>query len=209
MNIPVESDEPSDETLVEQPTEAGLEVTPPEPLPVEPDDDDAPDARPAEPEPAPAEVAQDAEPTGKGNKLSFFQLEEEEEEEQSPPRIPKKQQRQLNRQPRKNQPLLRSVTARFAACGRCSYFWAGYRVIFGMEELETAVANSKSGWLELIWNEQMPELLHKSFGSRFDISHLHYEGCCQECRRHFVYQTAEKEDEAAAFRIEISPRMAQ
>ncbi len=208
MSMPVESDEPPDEKLDEQPPEAELEAALPEPTPVEPGDDIAPDIRSAEPEPEEAEVELVAEPTAKGNKLSFFQLEEEELEEQAPPRIPKKQQRQVNRLPRKNQPMLRSVTARFAACGRCSYFWAGYRVIFGMEELETAVANSKSGWLELIWNEQMPELLHKSYGSRFDISHVHYEGCCQECRRHFVYQTAEKEDEADAFRIEISPRIA-
>jgi hypothetical protein len=209
MSMPVESDEPSDEKLDEQPIEAELEAALPEPVPVEPGDDMASDERSLEIEPEETEAELFAEPTAKGNKLSFFQPEEEELEEQAPARIPKKQQRQLNRQPRKNQPMLRSVTARFAACGRCGYFWAGYRVIFGMEELETAVANSKSGWLELIWNEQMPELLHKSYGSRFDISHIHYEGYCQECRRHFVYQAAEKEDEADAFRIEISPRMAK
>ena len=128
------------------------------------------------------------------------------EETPGPAPKPKKQRRQLTREPRKNQPTLQQVTARFAGCGRCSYFWAGYRVIHGMAELETAVAHSKSGWLELVWDLQMPELVHKTYGVRLDISHFHYEGCCRECRRHFIYEAAENEDEAHGFRIEITPR---
>ena len=125
------------------------------------------------------------------------------------PQKPKKQRRQSSRTPRKNQPTLRQVTARFAGCGRCSYFWAGYRVLHGIAELETAVAQSKSGWLELVWNLQMRELIHKSYGVRLDVAHFHYEGCCKECRRHFIYEEADAEDEADAFRIEISPRMSK
>lgn len=130
------------------------------------------------------------------------------EEVRRPVRI-KKQRRQPLRTPRKNQPTLQQVTDRFAACGRCSYFWAGYRVLFGLEELETAVAHSKSGWLELMWDEQMPELVVKSYGARIDMGSYHYESCCQECRRHFIYQASDNEDEADAFRIEITPYMAK
>ena len=110
---------------------------------------------------------------------------------------------------RKNWPTLLQVTDRFAACGRCSYFWAGYRVLQGEAALQTAVSQSKSGWLQLIWDLQMPELIHKSFGVRLDISHFHYEGCCKECRRHFIYQAAENEEETDNFQIEISPRLAK
>ncbi len=117
--------------------------------------------------------------------------------------------RRASRAARQTQLTLPQVTERFAACGRCSYFWAGYRVIFGQEALATAVAQSESGWLELEWNMQMPELVHKSYGVRLDISHLHYEGSCQECRRTFAYEAAENEDETDEFRIEISPRMAK
>lgn len=107
----------------------------------------------------------------------------------------------------KSQPTLRQVTTRFAACGRCSYFWAGYKVIQGEAALATAVAQSQSGWLNLEWNSQMPELVYKSYGVRFDITHFHYEGCCKECRRPFIYQAADSEEEADSFQIAITPRV--
>lgn len=140
--------------------------------------------------------------------FGFAADDDDEEAAPRPVRI-RKQRRQPLRTPRKNQPTLQQVTDRFAACGRCSYFWAGYRVLFGLAEQETAVAHSKSGWLELNWDERMPELVVKSYGVRLDTGHYHYEGCCQECRRHFIYQASDKEDEADAFRIEVTPYMAK
>ncbi len=135
-------------------------------------------------------------------------------EEQAPPPPQKplrrlhdkrKKKRQASPDSRKNQMTLQQVTDHFAACGRCSYFWAGYRVIFGKEALATAVRQRESDWLDLEWNLQMPELVHKSYGVRLDITHVHYEGCCKECRRIFIYQAAENEEEADAFCIQISP----
>jgi hypothetical protein len=127
---------------------------------------------------------------------------------EAPPKR-KKRRRSSAAKPSKGQPTLRQVTARFAGCVRCSYFWAGYRVIHGVAELETAVAHSKSGWLELEWDQKMPELVYKTYGVRMDISHFHYEGCCKECRRHFIYKAAENEEDADSFCIEISPRIAK
>lgn len=132
------------------------------------------------------------------------------------PAEPDKPTRQRERQPKKggrksrqtnrNLSTLRQVADRFAACGRCSYFWAGYKVLFGEEAQETAVNESESGWLTLQWNSQMPDLLHKSYGIRMDVDYFHYEGCCKECRRRFVYRAAENADEEAAYcAIEISP----
>ena len=117
----------------------------------------------------------------------------------------RKKQRKASHASRKNQTTLQQVTNHFAACGRCSYFWAGYRVIFGEDALATAVTQSKSDWLDLEWNLEMPELVHKSYGVRLDIKHFHYEGCCKECRRVFIYQAAENEEESDAFCIQISP----
>lgn len=163
----------------------------------------------AEDEPAP-DLPDPQDPPVTRLTLGAFEdtLTDDGEETRRPVRI-KKQRRQPLRTPRKNQPTLQQVTDRFAACGRCSYFWAGYRVLFGLEELETAVAHSKSGWLELMWDEQMPELVVKSYGARIDMGSYHYESCCQECRRHFIYQASDNEDEADAFRIEITPYMAK
>lgn len=123
-------------------------------------------------------------------------------------RQPKNEKREERRSGRTDGSL-RQVTDRFAACGRCSYFWAGYRVLFGEEGQETAVDQSQSGWLALQWNSQMPDLLNKSYGIRLDIEHFHYEGCCKECRRRFVYHAAENEDELASCTIEISPHKAK
>jgi hypothetical protein len=126
------------------------------------------------------------------------------EEKESPPKS--KMSRRAAKRPSGKQPTLKQVTARFAGCGRCSYFWVGYRVIHGVAELETAVAYSQSGWLDLEWDVRMPELIYKTYGVRMDISHFHYEGVCKECRRHFVYKTAVNEDGVDDFRIEISPQ---
>lgn len=152
----------------------------------------AEEEKPVAPDPV-AEAAQPAEDSGDSQKQLHG----------------KEKQRRASRVSRQNQRTLQQVTDRFAACGRCSYFWAGYRIILGEEALATACAQSESGWLNLMWNLQTSELVHKSYGVRLDISHFHYEGCCKECRRAFVYQAAEKEDEAGAFRIEISPRTAK
>lgn len=115
--------------------------------------------------------------------------------------------RQKKKKPRakKGNNSLKQVSARFAACGRCSFFWAGYKVIFGESAQETAVAQSESGWLNLEWNSQMHELLFKSYGIRLDQNFYHYEGCCKECRRRFVYQASDSEDEPSQCEIEISP----
>lgn len=110
-----------------------------------------------------------------------------------------------SRQPGKSQSSLRQVADRFAACGRCSYFWAGYKVLCGEEAQETAVNQSDEGWLDLQWNGQMPNLLLESYGIRMDVEFFHYEGCCKECRRRFVYHAPEAEAEPASLAIEISP----
>ena len=110
-------------------------------------------------------------------------------------------------QPKKRRasPALRQVIAWFAACGRCSYFLAGYRLIADEEALETAVANQSKKWLALPWSHAMAELIHKTYGSRIDISCYHFEGQCPECHRRFTYQSAEEEGGPAAFRIELKP----
>ncbi len=98
------------------------------------------------------------------------------------------------------------VVAHFAACGRCSYFLAGYRVIHGVENLETAVDKSKAGWLSLSWNHAMLDLLSKSFAVEIYADFLHYDGCCPECGRHFVYQAGDTPEEAAVFRVQTRSR---
>lgn len=90
------------------------------------------------------------------------------------------------------------ATASFAACGRCSYFWAGSRVIAGEAAIETAVSRAADGWLRLNWNQAMSNLVHKSYGVRIDTAFYHYESYCEECRRAYVcYLPEEPEGETA------------
>ena len=99
-----------------------------------------------------------------------------------------------------------AVVARFAACGRCSFFLAGYRVIHGDEMLEETVRRVKSGWLTLAWNHAMRELVTKSYGVRLNVDYAHYEGRCTECGRHFIYQDAETARRQAQLRMELRSR---
>lgn len=97
------------------------------------------------------------------------------------------------------------ATLNFAACGRCSYFWAGSQVLVGTEQVATAVAARQEGWLTLPWSQAMSSLIHKSYGVMVDNDFFHFESCCLECRRPFVVflvtaaeaETAPAESEAA------------
>lgn len=205
MNMSAESDEKLEEIIAEA-SEPASET--PEDVKksdqVEPEESVSRETVPeaASPEEAALEpISEAVVKSGEEPSASVTGTETEEEEE---PAKPKKRRRAV-KQPSGKQPTLKQVTARFAGCGRCSYFWVGYRVIHGVAELETAVAYSQSGWLDLEWDVRMPELIYKTYGVRMDISHFHYEGCCQGCRRRFVYKTAVNEDGVDEFRIEISP----
>ena len=101
------------------------------------------------------------------------------------------------------------VITYFAPCGRCGYFLSGYRALYGGDDLETAVSEAKSGWLTLTWGIEMQHLILKSYGSRIEMNDLHFDGCCSECRRAFVYKSPSSENKPATFRIEIKPRKRQ
>ena len=94
----------------------------------------------------------------------------------------------------------------FAACGRCSFFLAGYRLLDEVDSLETAVTGSESGWLSLTWNQEMCHLLNKSYGCRVDIECFYLDGTCPECHRHFVFRAADEDNDIPDFRIESVPR---
>jgi hypothetical protein len=99
-------------------------------------------------------------------------------------------------QTRQETPFLNDpITLNFAACGRCSYFWAGYRVISGEDGATTAFTETEDGWLELIWTQPMRTLLHKSYDVRLDADYLYYSGCCPDCTRQFEYLARQDEEE--------------
>jgi len=104
---------------------------------------------------------------------------------------------------------LAEVVSYFAPCGRCGFFLAGYRAANGLDNLETAVNQSKSGWIVLSWNLAVRELVLKSYGCRIEADDLHYEGCCSECRRHFIFRASRSPNHPDTFRIEIKPRKRQ
>ena len=109
------------------------------------------------------------------------------------------------RKKRRDSPALRQIVSWFAACGRCSFFLAGYRLIGDEDALETAVANRGKKWLTVPWSHALADLVHKSYGSRTDIDSYYLEGQCLECQRRFTYRGAEAEEKPGTFRIELKP----
>lgn len=104
---------------------------------------------------------------------------------------------------------VRDVVSYFAACGRCGYFLSGYWATNGREDLETAVHQAKSGWITLSWNQTVRELVLKSYASDIEANDLHYEGCCSECRRHFIFRASRSPNHPDTLRIEVKPRKRQ
>lgn len=74
----------------------------------------------------------------------------------------------------------------FVACGRCSFFLAGYRVIHGLEALREAAEASGEDWITLRWDHATRRLVQDSYGSRLDIEFYYFDGRCPECQRRFV-----------------------
>lgn len=95
------------------------------------------------------------------------------------------------------------VSGDFVACGRCSFFLSGYRVIHGLDNLEAAVENQSGKWLGLDWNQETRRLVQKSYGGRLDVELYHYDSRCPECQRRFIYRAATEEGEPASFQIEL------
>lgn len=76
--------------------------------------------------------------------------------------------------------------ADFFACGRCSFFLAGYRVLHGTEAIEQAAEASSDQWLTLKWDHETRRLVQASYGSRLDIDFFYFDGRCPECQRRYV-----------------------
>lgn len=89
------------------------------------------------------------------------------------------------------------VVEDFIACGRCSFFLAGYRVLHGLDALREA-AEASDEWLTLRWDSETKRLVMKSYGSRLDIEFYYFDGRCPECQRRFVIAAEGQEQNAAA-----------
>lgn len=81
---------------------------------------------------------------------------------------------------------LDTVIADFVACGRCSFFLTGYRVLHGKEKLREEAETSGDEWLVLTWDHDTRQLVQRSYGSRLDIEFYYYDGRCPECQRRYV-----------------------
>lgn len=128
------------------------------------------------------------------------------EQEKKSPKDEKAERIRLNKKRRRIEAQFNLMVSHFAACGRCSYFLAGYRVIHGVENLETAVFDSKAGWLTLSWNHEMRKLLTKSYGIELYADTYHFDGCCSECGRHYTFQAGNTPEDAATLRVQMNNR---
>ncbi len=96
---------------------------------------------------------------------------------------------------------IRRVQEAFAACVRCGYFLSDYRMLFGEEHFAEVVGRSRGDWLDLNWSEELRIIVEKSFGIRMDSDLDYYQGCCEMCRRSFVYSAGD--DIEATMRVQV------
>lgn len=96
------------------------------------------------------------------------------------------------------------VVAAFLACGRCSFFLAGYRLI--VDDFEQAVEKSEGNYLTLSWNHAVRQLVQKSYGSQIEVDAFHFQGSCKECRRSFTFQMGNSAEEPPTLEIAIKNR---
>ncbi|MCA9985177.1 MAG: hypothetical protein KDE59_12810 [Anaerolineales bacterium] len=96
---------------------------------------------------------------------------------------------------------IRRVQEAFAACVRCGYFLSDYRMLFGEEHFAEVVGRSRGDWLDLNWSEELRIIVEKSFGVRMDSDLDYYQGCCDMCRRSFVYSAGDDID--ATMRVQV------
>lgn len=98
------------------------------------------------------------------------------------------------------------VSDYFTACPRCSYFVAAYRLI--QPDFDDAAQRSSGDWLDLTWDSAVSKLLHKSYGYETGEDLQALQGVCPECRRAFVYEAGDEENDTAGdrFSLQINPR---
>jgi hypothetical protein len=98
----------------------------------------------------------------------------------------------------------RNVAGFFTACPRCSFFLAGYRLIF--QDFDQAARNASDDWLDLSWNLAVRNLVAKSYGYDMNEPFEAFQGVCPVCRRAFSIDTGDDRAEEARFSIQINPR---
>ncbi len=140
-----------------------------------------------------------------GAKLEAPTVEEAQENGEANRSVPKEKRKDKQRRKKQLTSEMDQIVAWFAACGRCSFFLTGYRLICDEDVLATAVSERGKKWLKVPWSHDAARLVHKTYGSRVDINCYHYEGQCKECRRRFTYQADKKGDAPGTFRIELKP----
>lgn len=100
-------------------------------------------------------------------------------------------------------PSTEMVQANFAACSRCSYFLSAYKILGGVPGIDAAVEQSSKEWLTLAWNEEVRQLLQRSYGCRIDLDFYHFESCCPDCCRHYVVDLGVGEGAQPEFQLQI------
>lgn len=115
---------------------------------------------------------------------------------------PSKKTKKTRRKPKKLS-TEENLIARFANCGRCSFFLTAYRLSRDPAGFATAVSEINHKWLTLTWDTPMRKLVSHSYGVRFDIDAYFVEGCCPDCLRAYVCKLDDHDQQPPYFRIKI------
>jgi len=122
--------------------------------------------------------------------------------ESHPEPASKENTHQRNIRTNRQDKAMNDVLTRFTSCGRCSLFFAAYRLGHDDDVLEAAIDGLDSGWLPLPWDQNVRELIIKCYGCRIDVEAYYFESCCPECHGQFTYSEADP-DKPATILIKI------
>lgn len=119
-------------------------------------------------------------------------------EEAEPPQTRPARKKRPARPPREWKQVLQA----FTACGRCSFFLAGYKVLHGQEALSAAALALDGDTIILVDDPETRRLLYKSYGWRVEAPELAFRAVCPECRRAF----AAGDEQTTSLEIAVRPK---
>jgi hypothetical protein len=96
-----------------------------------------------------------------------------------------------------------AVLRQFVACGCCSTFITGYRLLHGVEALEQAISAQQEGEMHLSWDKATRQLITQAYDVRLEPDLMLFEMSCPECQRRFSYREGLDGNPAPTFSVDL------
>ena len=96
-----------------------------------------------------------------------------------------------------------AVVRQFVACGCCSTFITGYRLLHGVAALEQAISAQQEGEMQLVWDKATRQLITQAYDVRLEPDVILFEMSCRECQRRFSYREGIDGNPSPTFAVDL------